>query len=76
MNSAYLSFKKCPKCGFVFTTKSIKTVRCKRCLHTFKVYYKERIGSREFALKSRVVGIVKGTRAELFKKLEELRYGK
>ena len=63
---------RCPYCGYEFNTTSIKTVRCKRCPHTFKVYYKKRYG-KKFIWRSRIVDIIKGSRKELLKKFRELR---
>ncbi len=52
----------CPHCGYVQTTRSVKRVKCWNCGRTYQVFYK-RSGSR-------IVEIVEGTRAELFKAYE------
>jgi len=66
---------KCPHCGFEFNTRSIKTVKCRRCGRSFKVFYKKR-SMKGYAWASRIVKIVEGSRMELFKKFNELRLGK
>ena len=67
---------RCPKCGYEFNTKTIKTVVCKVCGRSFKVYYKQKIGFRKYVWRSRIVRIVRGSKIELFKKFEELKLRK
>jgi len=66
---------KCPHCGFMFNTTTIKTVKCGNCGRSFKVYYKKRC-LKGYAWASRIVAIVEGSRMELFKEFEKLRLKK
>jgi len=62
----------CPFCGYQFTTTTIKRVKCYNCERTFKVYYKTKKG-KEWVLQHRVVGIVRGTREELMKRIMKIK---
>ena len=55
---------RCPKCGFVQATRSIKRVRCMRCGHVYKVYVFDPRGNIK---KCRIVEIVSGSTSELHK---------
>ena len=59
---------RCPKCGFVQPTRSIKRVKCWQCGHVFKVYIFDTHGRIK---KTRIVGIVRGTLQDLHKYVEE-----
>jgi hypothetical protein len=54
---------KCPRCGFEFNTSSLEKTRCMRCLKPFIIFPKKK------KIRSRVIGIVKGS----FKELQEER---
>ena len=60
---------RCPRCNYVFTTTTLKVVRCWNCLRTFKVIYYDR---KLRTFRSRVVGIVRGSQAEYNKKVREV----
>jgi ribosomal protein S27E len=54
---------KCPKCGFEQNTRSIKQVKCMQCLHSYSLFPRKK--------RSRVIGIVKGSRNELFEEIRK-----
>jgi len=53
---------RCPHCGGQFQTTSVKMVRCEYCGRVFRVYRKR--------ARTRIVKILKGNKAILFKKLK------
>ena len=55
---------KCPFCGFEQNTTSLKTVKCLKCESRYQVFCKKK--------RSRVVGVVKGTKEMLFKAYYEI----
>jgi len=63
---------KCPRCGYEFTTRTLKVVKCPNCSYHFKVYYRVKEG-RKWYWRSRVVKIEKGTLSDLMKKFEKLK---
>jgi hypothetical protein len=50
---------KCPYCKFEFNTSSLEKTRCMRCLKTFVIFPKKK------KLRSRVIGIVRGSIKDL-----------
>ena len=58
---------RCPHCGFIQTTTSIKRVRCFRCLRTYQVYYKR----GKLIKRHNIVELVEGSLADLHKLYEE-----
>ena len=60
---------RCPRCNYVFTTTTLKVVRCWNCLHNFKVLYYDR---KFRTFRTRIVGIKHGTKQELHAKIAEV----
>ena len=64
---------RCPHCGYIQTTRTVKRVKCWNCEKTFKVFYKKRYKGKKFTWASRIVGIVEGTEEELLREFEKLK---
>jgi len=52
---------RCPWCGFIQTTTTIKRVKCFRCLKTYPVFYKR----KKWTKNNNIVEIVQGSLSEL-----------
>jgi len=52
---------RCPHCGFIQVTSTIKRVKCFRCLRTYPVFYKR----KRFSKNNNIVEIVQGSLSEL-----------
>ena len=62
---------RCPYCGFEQKTKSIKRVRCFRCLKTFPVFYRR----GRWIKRHNIVKLEQGSLQELWKLYYEV-YGR
>ena len=58
---------KCPYCGFIQTTTTVKRVKCFRCMKSYPVFYKR----KRWVKSHNIVEIVEGSLAELHKLYEE-----
>ena len=53
---------RCPKCGFVQPTRSIKRVKCWQCGHVYKIVLFDSYGKIR---KHRIGGIIQGTKEDV-----------
>jgi ribosomal protein S27E len=58
---------RCPYCGFIQITSTIKKVRCFRCMKTYPVFYKR----KRWVKSNNIVEIVEGSLFELHRLYEE-----
>jgi len=65
----------CPFCGLKFETRTLKTVRCRRCNRSFEVYL---LDSKGRVKGTRIIGLVDGSFEELYREAykQKLRWGK